>query len=123
MSKKKTAKPAAEPVARNRRYLDNPDNPRRRAEDANVPAAQAAPQPYPAHRYHEDGGSRIVQNAAEDEALGDGWSEIPSAAPVSYPAWRYHASMGPRHVASAEEDAGLGPGWYPTVKAAAASAA
>ena len=115
--------PDFEPPAKARsydeRYLDNPDNPRRRSTDA--ASAPVVPVPYPAFRYHADGRSVIVKDEAEDKALGDGWGDKPKVATDAraYPAWRYHVSKPPVQVLNASDDAALGPGWYATVKDAA----
>lgn len=114
-------KAADKAVSYDRRYLDNPKNPRRRADD--VTAAAAVPQPYPAWRYHATLGHCIVQDAAADAGLGDGWSATPPEhVAVTYPSWRYHLTQAPRLVNSPADAQALGAGWYPSVMAAAAAA-
>lgn len=115
-------KAADKAVSYDRRYLDNPKNPRRRASDADVVAA-VAPQAYPAWRYHATLGHCIVPDAAADAGLGEGWSATPPEhVAVTYPSWRYHLTQAPRLVNSPADAAALGPGWYPSVVAAAAAA-
>lgn len=126
MSKKTSADetdvdPPAKARGYDERYLDNPANPRRRAGDA--ASAPVVPVPYPAMRYHVDGRTVTVPDAAADQALGDGWGDKPQVATDAraYPAWRYHASKPPVQVLNASDDVALGPGWYATVREAAAS--
>lgn len=122
-SKGDRAATKGEVVTFDRRYLDNPENPRRRVEDATV----VTPKPfeaYPAYRYHETQGSRIVQNAEEDEALGAEWTDRPTdATGLGYPSWRYHLTKPPVLVTTKDEDDALGVGWFHTVREAAASTA
>ncbi len=94
------------------------------------------PQPYPAWRYHATKPSRLVQNEAQDLALGPEWANSPALvhaenkrpAPVpalavdpitleevrkrKYPCWRYHATLGAELCEDEFAEAKLGPGWF-----------
>lgn len=107
------------PIDQKRRYLDNPENPRRRADDALIPAP-VVPQEYPKAKYHATEPSKIVANKEEEDALVGEWFDVPQAQAKIYPSWRFHKTKPPVLVNSAAEDAALGEGWYPSVDQAAA---
>lgn len=88
---------------------------------------------FPKWKYHETKEARLVQDVAEEDALGADWFDTPDLtnddpdAPyggivqtiagiahvhVAYPSWRYHATEAPRIVEDEAQDEALGEGWF-----------